>query len=412
MVADAMNETLRQQLKHPEARIRHQAIVKLARMKDDEVLPLLNDIAKNDPEPSLRQMAERAITHILNEYSSTISQIQKQESAPSDIPPFSNPKAEQHMQTAFRLQANGANANALQYLIKALDLAPLLAQDPDVQRLAGNLTGVDGKTAVTMLVDREQRQRFFDDDNPPPSGNFPNSPSMWIIFMLFVVVMAQFFWSDGVQIINRALDELEVQQMKQSVRQVNGTDYYMITPDAPAPSSGYPVLVAIPDGQEDATAMLQHFSDMAQQTGAILLVPDFLDYRFARVMKQSDVLDAMLADASQYTAVNPRGALFFGFGDGAMVATRYANIHPEQTVGVITSGGTFLYPPPTDVPYTIIYGANDSLLRDITANDVPFADTADWSAPLTYLTVENIGHEINFQQVEITAQVLRDLYQS
>jgi len=407
-----MNETLRQQLKHPEARIRHQAIVKLARMKDDEVLPLLNDIAKNDPEPSLRQMAERAITHILNEYSSTMSKLQRQDAPASDIPPFSNPKAEQHMQTAFKLQENGSKANALQYLIKALDLAPLLAQDPDVQRLAENLTGTDGETAASMLADREQRKKFFgDDSSSSSSGGFPNSPSMWIILMLAIVVGGRFFGSDGVDIINRAFDELEVQQLKGAVRQVNGVNYYVVKPTIPASTTGYPVLIAIPDGQENATAMLSHFSDTALMQGVILLVPDFPDYRFAQVMNQTDVLSAMVAEVARETPVNADGSLLFGFGDGAMIATRYANAYPNQTAGVITSGGTFLYPPPNDVPYTIIYGADDTLLRDVTENDVPFADIAEWSVPLNYLTVENIGHEINIQQVDITVQVLQTLYQ-
>lgn len=407
-----MNDTLRQQLKHPQARIRHQAIVKLARMKDDEVLPLLNDIAKNDPEPSLREMAERAITHILNEYSSTMSKLQRQEAPPSDIPPFSNPKAEQHMQTAFKLQENGAKANALQYLIKALDLAPLLAQDPDVQRLAGNLTGTDGATAAMMLADRDQRQKFFDNDLPNDnSGNFPNSPSMWIIFFLFLVIMGKFFWSDGVQIINRAFDELEVQQIKRSARQVNGVDYYLVTPEGASPQNGYPLLVTIPDGQEDATAMLAYFSAMANQQGAILLVPEFRDYRFASVRQQSEALNSMLSDVSREYKINSDGAVLFGFGDGAMVATHHASIFPDHIAGVVTSGGTFLYPPTTDIPYTYIYGVHDALLRDVTDNEVPFAEIADWSSPLNYLTIDNIGHEINNQQVDITAQVLRDLYQ-
>ncbi len=407
-----MNDTLRQQLKHPQARIRHQAIVKLARMKDDDVLPLLNDIAKNDPEPSLRQLAERAITHILNEYSSTMSRVQRQETPLSDIPPFSNPKAEQHMQTAYRLQENGAKANALQYLIKALDLAPLLAQDPDVQRLAENLTGTDGKTAATMLADREQRKKFFDNNTPDnTSDNFPNSPSMWIIFGLFLVILGQFFWSDGVQIINRALEEIEVQQLKQMVRQVNGIDYYLVTPEGDVPQTGYPMLVTIPDGREDATAMLSHFSDVANEQGAILLVPEFEDYRFARVSHQSDALWTMVTDVTNDYPLDADGVLLFGFGDGAMVATRHANAFPDQTAGVVTSGATFLYPPPSDIPYTVIYGADDRLLQDVDENDVPFANIEDWSDPLNYLTIENIGHEINSQQIDITAQVLQDLYQ-
>lgn len=408
-----MNDTLRQQLKHPEARIRQQAVVKLARMKDDEVLPLLNDIAKNDPEPSLRKIAERAITHILNEYSSTMSRVKPQEPILSDIPPFSNPKAEQHIQTAYKLYENGSNANALQYLIRAIDLAPLLCSDPDVQRLAGNLTGTDGSIAIHMLADREQRKKFFDGDSPsPPSKpNFPTSPSMWIIFCLFMVVASKFFWADGVEIINQALDELEIQQLKQSVQQINGINYYRVIPDQQSIEADYPVLIAIPDGQENATAMLQHFSDTANLYNTILLIPDFPDYRFSQIPLQTETVDAMITDVEQDYSLDESGVLFFGFGDGAMIATQYANQHPDQTAGVITSGGTFLYPPPEDMNYTVIYGADDTLLRDVTDTDVPFANIEDWSSSLNYLTIENIGHEVNSQQIDITAQMIVNLYQ-
>jgi hypothetical protein len=185
-----VNKRLRDQLKHSEARQRHQAIVKLARMKDEDVLPLLNDISKNDPEPRLRQLAERAIVHILNEFSSTMSCAKVQETPPSKIPPFSNPDAEKHIYKAYELYEAGSNANALQYLIKALDLTPMLVDDFDVQLLAENLTGIEGTVSAKMLTDREKRKHFFDNDTPPSSGTLPITPSLLIIFVLFLVVMS------------------------------------------------------------------------------------------------------------------------------------------------------------------------------------------------------------------------------
>lgn len=405
-----VNQELREQLKSPQARIRHEAMVKLARIKDEEALPILNDISKNDPEPRLRQLAERSINHILNEFSSTMSRMKVQEVPPSKVPPFSNRASEENIQRAYDTFEKGSRANALQYLIKALDTTPQLVDDFDVQLLAEDLTGMEGAAAAKMLTDPQQRKQFFDTGTPPSTGSSPITPSMIIIFGLFLVIVSQFYLSDGVDFINRAFDEIELQQLKQSVQQVNGTNFYVVTPSR-NPSTDYPLLVALPDGQENSTAMLRHFSDLADTYDAILLVPEFGDYRFAWVEQQTITLQAIIDHVGRDFRLDAEGAVLFGFGDGAAIATRYANRYPELTGGVVTSGGTFLYPPADDVPYTFIYGADDTLLRDRTDIDVPFADLTDWSVPLNYLTIENIGHEINIQQIEITKQVLLNVYQ-
>ena len=119
------------------------------------------------------------------------------------------------------------------------------------------------------------------------------------------------------------------------------------------------------------------------------------------------MIDAVAGDYQ----LDDAGAVLFGFGGGATVATQYANTYPERSAHVITSGGTFLYPPSDEVSYTIIYGANDELLRGIANNYAPFADLSQWKTPLNYLTIENVGHEINIQQIDITKQILLDVYQ-
>jgi len=405
-----VNEKLREQLKHPQARQRHEAIVQLARLKDEDIVPLLNDISKNDPEPKLRQLAERAVIHILNEFSSTISRVQAIEPPLSKVPPYSNPEAEKYVQKSFQLYENGPLANALQYLIKALDITPMLINDFDVQLLAENLTGVEGVVAAKMLTDRKKRNQFFDDDIRS-SGNFPLRPSSFIVFLLFLVVMSQFFLADGVEMINKALGELSVQQIKQSAKQVNGTDYYVVAPDTVAMDGGYPILIAIPDGQENSSAMLHHFSDFANTYGTILLIPEFTDYRFARIEHHTSTLQAMIAETSRTYRLDEAGAVLFGFGDGATIATQYANHYPDQSAHVITSGGTFLYPPSGDVSYTVVYGAEDELIQGLTDSYAPFADLTEWDTPLNYLMIEHIGHEINTQQIDITKQVLLDVYQ-
>lgn len=405
-----MNEDLRKQLSDPQARQRHEAIVQLARAKDEDALPLLNTIAKTDPEPQLRQLAERAINHILNEFSSTISR--KQPETPSQFPPFSNRDAENHLQQAYQQQKSGANANALQYLIKALELAPYLAGDFDVQELAHTLTGRDGILAVQMILDPRQRQELFTekkDDNPPRNG-LPKSPRSWIILLLTFIALGNLFLADGVEIINNALEDIELQKIKQSKYSINGDDYYLVLPEQ-MPQSGYPVLIALPDGREDTSAMLRYFADTTQELGVMLVVPDFIDYRYRTLNRNSEQLQAILNHIDDSFRIHHNGVVLFGYEDGAMVATYYANHHTDTIASVITSGGTYLYPPADEsIRYVIMYGEDDELLHGATDNNVMFADVKDWSTPLNYLIIEKIGHEINSQQTDIALQVLKDSY--
>lgn len=408
-----VNDSLREQLKSSQARLRHEAIVQLARAKDEDALPLLNEISKHDPEPSLRQLAERAINHILNEFSSTISRVQTE--IPSDIPPFSNFEAEQHFQKAFQLKEQGANANALQYLIKALELSPDLMFDFDVQILAEALTGVNGAESAKLLTDPEKRRRFFtdklDDDKKPPSGPLPNSPRSWIILALCLFTLGNLLLDDGMELINKALDDLEVQHLKQSMRTINGMDYFLVLPDTPPLAEGYPLLIALPDGKEDASAMLHHFAELSRKYGTILAVPDFRDYRFAWTQIHADNLHRIIADIQTSYPIDAQGAILFGYGDGATIASQYAGYFPENTAGVITSGGTYIYPPSHEIPFILMFGEKDPLLQGVSDGDISFADISEWTVPLNYLTIEQVGHEINTQQTDITAQFILEVYQ-
>ena len=157
--------------------------------------------------------------------------------------------------------------------------------------------------------------------------------------------------------------------------------------------------------------MLRHFSELANTYGAILLIPEFMDYRFARIEHDTSIVQAMIDETAETYQLDDTGVVLFGFGDGATIATQYANSYPEQTAHVITSGGTFLYPPVDDVTYTIIYGVHDQLLNGLTSDYAPFADLTEWKTPLNYLMIDSIGHEINPQQIDITKQMLLDIYQ-
>ena len=88
--------------------------------------------------------------------------------------------------------------------------------------------------------------------------------------------------------------------------------------------------------------------------GTILLIPEFTDYRFARIEHHTTALQAMITETSRNYKLDQAGVILFGFGDGATIATQYANRFPDQTAHVITSGGTFLYPPSGNVSYTVV----------------------------------------------------------
>src|SRR5512134_3316481 len=60
----AVDKKLLKQLKDNDPKVRRKAIVALADSRDLAALAPLNDVLKNDPEPKLREVAQRAIIHL------------------------------------------------------------------------------------------------------------------------------------------------------------------------------------------------------------------------------------------------------------------------------------------------------------------------------------------------------------
>src|SRR5690606_11857173 len=128
------------------------------------------------------------------------------------------------------------------------------------------------------------------------------------------IVMSQFFLADGIEFMNQAFDEFGVQQLKQSARQVNGINYYVIAPDTRSSDGTYPLLIALPDGQENSSAMLRHFTAIAHAYDVTLLIPDFTSYLFTEVDAETATLHEMIKQVADVYPLSEKGVTLFGFG--------------------------------------------------------------------------------------------------
>jgi hypothetical protein len=179
-----MSEDLKKQLQSEDPKVRAAAIREIALSGNQFFLPLLIEIAENDPDPRLREYAQKAAKHLYDskekaeaEKASTpapppesqAEPVKTEEKEPAESPGSKvsskdRETANAKVQRALTFHMYGQTQKAIKALIQALDKNPYLAEDDYTKNVAAELTGQPSDLAIEALKD------------PSLTGARPDSP--------------------------------------------------------------------------------------------------------------------------------------------------------------------------------------------------------------------------------------------
>src|SRR5258708_16046732 len=168
-----------EQLASPDVSERRQAIIALGKSADPRALAPLANIYKNDPDPTLRELALKAGRYLkgltasmpsaatsssapvaqttLTVSSSLAIEAAKPELKPKEVTYADRQRAKGRVDYAIGLVAEGRNEKALSELVDAIRINPELATDQVALNLASSVTGiVSTAEAMDVVVKKAQ----------------------------------------------------------------------------------------------------------------------------------------------------------------------------------------------------------------------------------------------------------------
>lgn len=170
-------------LRHPRSQQRRQAIIHLAQAGSLSAIPALQTLQAKDPDPALRQLAQRAIAHLQKQASDS-------ESAEAALRPGSHPEAEAALLRAEALFTAGDWYDALALVRHALTLAPSLARDPQLQDLVERISGRPGQPTLALLQEADGLQDLLRLISRRQHHSMPlRVPGVFIILTLIILYL-------------------------------------------------------------------------------------------------------------------------------------------------------------------------------------------------------------------------------
>ena len=159
-------------LRSPDPEVRRKAIIALGRQKDPAALGPLAEVYRNDPDPGLRELAQKAGRYIRS------SSAEAANEPPPASPPITTPdvsappagrrvsgaaveRARGYFDRALDLQVRGQDAKAIEMLGKALEANPELTKDTMMINLAMDLTGRGSSAALAALENPDSRRELI-----------------------------------------------------------------------------------------------------------------------------------------------------------------------------------------------------------------------------------------------------------
>ena len=159
-----------QQLKSQDPAERRKAIKGLARLRNPAAVPLLETVANSDPDPGLRELAEKAIRYIkANPAPEQASEnppppSPAEEAAPAPrrhVSPRDRENARAYVNAAFSYYQAGDRARAVDWLGKGLTLNPNLQSDSFVAGIVQSTMNMSVSEALPILTQPDRRKAFI-----------------------------------------------------------------------------------------------------------------------------------------------------------------------------------------------------------------------------------------------------------
>ncbi|MEO8609486.1 MAG: hypothetical protein ABI690_16460 [Chloroflexota bacterium] len=395
---------------------RKAGIVALARSADAEALPLLVKLYRTDPDPALRELARKAGRRIKTQTQPPLTPPSIPE-VTEVLPPASlsqnvletNKDAKWHYDRALDFHVRKDQAKAAAELSKLIRSNPNAVHDSAVRLLAGDITGLAPDDAIQTLTDKSARKKF-EKAQPRVRKAGSRGGLRWLLLGLALVALAGaiiFFVTSGA--LDRYRQADKINSWKQSVRHMDGIDYYLLVPGGDAPKKGWPVLLALHGYGGSGMDVFPLFADFAAREGVVLIAPTFGQYPGPGEQSVAPPLDKLIGEVGKNYPLNPFGAVVYGFSAGGEAATLFAGLYPNRVAGVTVEAAPEIYPPPSSrgLPYNILYGENDDV-RPYAAPSVNRIQQLGY--PLNYEVVPGAGHEITQRGIDLAMDMVRTVY--
>lgn len=147
------------QLDDPDPEVRRKAIIALGRQKDPAALGPLAEVYRSDPDPGLRELAQKAGRYIRASMAEAgVTPEPEPRPAGRKVSAAAAERAKGYFDRALDHQVRGQDAKAVEMLGKALETNPELAKDTILVNMAMELTGQGSGAALATLEDPDSRR--------------------------------------------------------------------------------------------------------------------------------------------------------------------------------------------------------------------------------------------------------------
>lgn len=195
-----MSQEIISQLESEDAKQRFAAIKHIARDKDVTMLKTLADLADNDPDEQIRNVAARAVAYIKGEAKAVAPRTHAVVVSERD-----ETRAKQLVDSALSYQIDGEKERALKELARALDANPNLENDAFFKSVLSETAEVDTEDALALLRDdgqrkqvargerqRKQQQRATEHEDTVGRSNWSSAGMDLMIYALILVFATMF----------------------------------------------------------------------------------------------------------------------------------------------------------------------------------------------------------------------------
>ena len=153
----AVDSKLLKQLKHKDPKERRRAIVALADCRDLAGVKPLEEAAKSDDEPKLREIAARAAKHLKEQMDKPVMPVEKSDEAYKgeqvvQVSEKQKARAREYLDEAMSMVVAKDNAKATKALAKALQADPAIKDDQYFLSMASSIFNTSNEEAVRKLI--------------------------------------------------------------------------------------------------------------------------------------------------------------------------------------------------------------------------------------------------------------------